>query len=126
MPHCNSYKPTVIDQAYPLPIRKRWTQCRNRVDQKGWRCPTCWTSLTAHPSADTRIALANEMSTGCTDDPSVLEEAWDLLSVDEDPQVRIALLGDATPQTVIALLTTDESPLVAREARRMLGLLQAG
>lgn len=124
MPHCNSWKPTRVDHSSPLPRRGTWTQCRNSVDQTGWRCPDCWATLTAHPSADTRIAVANELSSGANDDPSILEQAWDLLSIDEDPQVRISLLGPNTPSTITALLTTDESPLVSREARRLLGLLQ--
>lgn len=125
MPHCNSWIPTAKVPANIPP--KGWKMCRNKTDEAGRRCDTCWETLSTHTFWPAREALARELAHRDTgnENPDLIDEMWQRLAADNDVEVRQALIGPYTPPVVLAMLSTDESPTVAALARDSLASITA-
>lgn len=83
--------------------------CRARTDRKGARCARCWAELAAHPQWAVRADLAAEIASAPPGGDVPPDEVWEGLSSDESEEVRLSLIGPATPVEVLALFATDKA-----------------
>lgn len=105
MPRCNSWTP---NGTAGMPYAG-WKMCRRRVPAKGRRCDGCWAALSGHALWAVRAELAVEIADAPAGADPAPEDVWNELVQDHSEEVRLSLIGPATPAQVLAVLATDES-----------------
>lgn len=112
-PRCVSWRLKVAACAHrtlPGAGCRCWVPCRERVDQTGLRCGACWKALIGSDRVDLRMAAAAELASGLFEDP--LDDVWKAFASDPSREVRLELVGVATPLPVLRRLSVDDEMVV--------------